>query len=192
MAVAFQVVQLVVTALFVFHVFDVRNKPGMQLLAPAALTLMMKLLSFAILGGFIVVVVGFIRDVTAWDAMGLALTGLGTWLATRAKRDLGQRHTWTGYCLESTAVVTTGIYGRIRHPLYTGIYLFELGALCVFLPRVPLWMAVLTVLSLVYVMPFNAWMASRESAYLTKLLGDDYADYARKVHAFLPLWKYAK
>jgi len=77
-------------------------------------------------------------------------------------------------------LVTTGIYGYVRHPQYLGIILVTLGYLIIW-PTI-LTMVMWPVLVLLY------WrQAKKEEEYLVKLYGDRYLEYASRTPMFIPL-----
>lgn len=103
----------------------------------------------------------------------VAMRGLSVPSPRRAaKRQLGASHTWMGYCIESPTLVTSGIYAYLCHPLYAGVYLFEVGALCTFAPRISAllpWTATLAIVCLAYAMSFNAAMAAWETRRMARM-----------------------
>ena len=58
---------------------------------------------------------------------GLASTAAGIFIAVRGARDLGSNLTPMPRPLPDAELVETGIYGRIRHPLYAAVMLVALG-----------------------------------------------------------------
>lgn len=121
-----------------------------------------------------------------WAAIGVsALGSLIIWLA---QRELKRNHafSWTGYALNRPRLVTSGIYSRVRHPLYLGVYLTELGASILVFRQIPAgWVPVLAGM-LAFAIGFNAVMAGKESRYLNSVFGDEYSEYARRVRSFIP------
>jgi protein-S-isoprenylcysteine O-methyltransferase Ste14 len=80
---------------------------------------------------------------------------------------------------KADGLVTDGIYKFIRHPQYTGIFLFTLGWLIH-------WPSVITlilwpILTLSYI-----WLALQEEKDLTASYGEAYLEYARKTKRFIP------
>ena len=71
----------------------------------------------------------------AWDGtarivgglVGLALIGGGTLLATRGLHDLGTALTPFPHPLAGAALIQSGVYRRVRHPIYGGIVLASVG-----------------------------------------------------------------
>ena len=79
-------------------------------------------------------------------------------------------------------VIDTGVYGRVRHPMYLGTLLILLGFS----------IAALSILSFVVWIVFFIFldrMASYEEEDLTRILGQQYVDYQKKVHRWIPIKK---
>ena len=130
----FKAVALSVFFLFCFFVFDIRHKKGMEPLVPNTWTAVMKLFAAAMLVLY-AYLLATTTEVSVGDLVALVVTALGASLVTAAKVTLGRYHTWAGYHLPETTIVTHGIYSRLRHPLYTGTILFEIGSFFVIFPR---------------------------------------------------------
>ena len=77
------------------------------------------------------------------------------------------------------ALVTTGIHGWSRNPIYLGMFLMYVGiGLAVRSP----WVLILTLL-LVLTMRYG--VVAREEAYLERRFGDAYRDYKARVRRWL-------
>jgi protein-S-isoprenylcysteine O-methyltransferase Ste14 len=74
---------------------------------------------------------------------------------------------------KATRLVTTGLYARIRNPIYTFGCLFFLG-LAMFIPA--WWL----LLALVIVIPMQIVRTRREAAVLEATFGDEYRRYRRQ------------
>ena len=74
---------------------------------------------------------------------------------------------------KATRLVTTGLYGRIRNPIYVFGCFFFLG-LAMFLPA--WWLLLL----LIVVIPMQIVRARREAAVLEATFGDEYRRYRRQ------------
>lgn len=89
-----------------------------------------------------------------------------------------------GY-IESNTLCTTGIYGIVRNPCYSGIVMMCTGALLI---AHNLWLLIL---------PFVFWIAmtimlvNSEEKWLRDLYGQEYIDYCRKVNRCIP-WFHGK
>ena len=130
------------------------------------------------------------ETVLPYDYLALTLTVLGTLVVVKSKFDLGICHTWAGYCKTSSKLEVSGMYAYIRHPLYTGVALFSLGELAMLLFHAPLFLTVTAFILGLLVVNFLTFAATKETAYLTKHLGDLFIKYKQNVHPFLPLRKY--
>ena len=98
--------------------------------------------------------------------------------------------------------MTSGIYAYVRHPIYTGVYFFIFGGFTIIIPHflfgglspnIPPLLSMLeiaAIASLIYIMGFLAFVANRESMILMSMFGDEYAQYKKQTHAFLPLRKF--
>jgi protein-S-isoprenylcysteine O-methyltransferase Ste14 len=76
-------------------------------------------------------------------------------------------------------VIDSGVYGRVRHPMYFGGLLLLLGFA----------VATLSVLAFAVWFVFFVFMdrmAAYEEKDLTRLLGQQYVDYQKRVHKWLP------
>lgn len=194
MLTSYKVIAFGFYALFVFYVFDIRNKPGMRPIVTAVWTQLMKALSLVVLATYAAIIVSM-SDLQLSDWVGTGLTALGAVLVATAKITLGRYHTWTGYHLEKTTIVRNGIYSRLRHPLYTGIFLFEFGGLTVMLPRLVVrtpWSLLAIVPVFLYLMIFNVAMAARESREMERKFGSEFHGYRATVRAFVPIRRRAR
>ena len=108
---------------------------------------------------------------------GFALMVLAIWLNYIARRDLAEA--WSPTSEAGDKLVTSGIYGRIRHPVYASLTLFLTGTLLVDLNAATLLFFVLFIAAL-------AVRITREEKFLLEKFGEDYAQYARRVPRFLP------
>jgi protein-S-isoprenylcysteine O-methyltransferase Ste14 len=110
---------------------------------------------------------------------GVFIFTLGLLTAIAARIQLGSN--WSdieeGKIADRHAVVSSGIYGYIRHPIYTGDILLLLGLeLCL-----NSWL----VLGLVLLVPVVARQAIKEEQKLVTAL-PDYAEYIRRTRRFIP------
>jgi protein-S-isoprenylcysteine O-methyltransferase Ste14 len=80
----------------------------------------------------------------------------------------------------ANALVTTGLYGYMRHPQYTGIILFTFGWILHYpsLITLVLW----PILIAAYV-----WLAKQEEKQTMEEFGEDYVNYAKGTKRFIPL-----
>lgn len=127
---------------------------------------------------------------------GVALVAFDLWLMRQVKRDLHWRVLVGlpelmlarqslgvgGPGENATGVVTRGIYERVRHPRYAGMMLAWLGAVLLSgATRLLVLVAVFIGLALL--------VTEIEERELLKRLGEDYADYRRRVPRLIPRWR---
>ena len=83
---------------------------------------------------------------------------------------------------EKPAVITEGVFGRMRHPLYLGSILFYVG----------LWSFTLSLFSallIVIIVGFYHFIARYEEKLLVAKFGEEYERYIRSVPMWIPcLW----
>jgi protein-S-isoprenylcysteine O-methyltransferase Ste14 len=107
------------------------------------------------------------RDAIRWLGLALCLTGLSGVIVARAT--LGRSFSVRA---KATELVTTGIYSRIRNPIYVSAVIFFLGLILIV--RRP----VLGLLLLV-IIPMQVIRARREAQVLEAKFGDAYRQYRR-------------
>jgi protein-S-isoprenylcysteine O-methyltransferase Ste14 len=181
----FRVVQLVVMAVFAALISDFRRRKGSSPLLPSRAVLLLKLIYPVPFVVYVWVVV-HLRAPAGRDLAALALTMVGSALVARARIDIGNAYTWTGYRQEQPQLVTRGVYGWVRHPIYGGIWLFLIGGTLTVLGRVPLAAHVVAGASIVYIGAFLAVAATRETRVLAASVGEEFERYRRRVGAFWP------
>lgn len=102
--------------------------------------------------------------------VGLAVAVLGLTGVIAARYTLGRSFS---IAAKATALVTTGIYSRIRNPIYvSGMFFF--GGVLIMIKRPELW-AVFVVL-----IPLQIIRARREAAVLEEKFGDAYREYRKQ------------
>ena len=77
-------------------------------------------------------------------------------------------------------LVTTGIYGYVRHPIYAA-FLYAVTGLILISNNI-----LLFILSVIYWIILTIAMIKTEEKWLTDLYGKDYLDYSKKVNRFIP------
>ncbi|MGB9236465.1 MAG: isoprenylcysteine carboxylmethyltransferase family protein [Terriglobales bacterium] len=108
------------------------------------------------------------RGAARWVGLALAVIGLAGVIA--ARYTLGRSFSVTA---QARALVTTGIYSRIRNPIYISGEIFLIGV------AIMLAKPVLIVL-LVLVIPMQIWRARREARVLEEKFGEEYREYRRR------------
>jgi protein-S-isoprenylcysteine O-methyltransferase Ste14 len=107
----------------------------------------------------------------------LALTGLA--LAVAGVRNFTRAGTAVRTIEPTTTLVTTGIHGRTRNPIYIGLFLLYTGiGVAAHSP----WILIL-LLPLALVIRYG--VVAREEAYLDRLFGDAYRAYKARVRRWL-------
>ncbi len=104
---------------------------------------------------------------TAMSLLGIALIALGWSQIHRAE-----------------GLVTTGLYRYIRHPQYTGIFLFTLGWILH-------WPTIVTLILWPVLVGAYVWLAKREEKQAIQEFGSPYLDYAARTKRFIPILIYA-
>jgi protein-S-isoprenylcysteine O-methyltransferase Ste14 len=101
---------------------------------------------------------------------------IGTWLSMigLALIVLG----WT-QIHKAAGLVSTGIYRFMRHPQYTGIFLFTLGWLLH-------WPTIITLILWPVLMAAYVWLAWREEREMAEKFGEAYQRYAARTPRFFP------
>lgn len=185
----FKIAQFIILFIFAAFVSALRKRKGMIPLMNEKLTVAMKvcyLIPICIYGYTVIT----LDSLFALDFIAFSLTTLGTLLVVKAKRDLREYHTWTGYQLQTTKIITNGVYAFIRHPLYTGIYIFIFGGLSTVIPHAPWYFTTIFLMTLAYIMVFLGTVATRETNFLAQQFGEKFLRYAKHVHPFLPVRKF--
>lgn len=110
--------------------------------------------------------------------VGLVLGLAGLLTALMSYRALGRNFRVYAAPRRSGTLVTSGIYSRVRHPMYTGVILMFLGYLLFFgsIISVPLWVA----FSVLYILK-----SVKEERILAERF-PDYDDYCRRTWKFVP------
>jgi protein-S-isoprenylcysteine O-methyltransferase Ste14 len=187
----FKTCQVIVLLVFVFEISALKKRSGMMPLIHETLTSVLKLVYVVPLALYLYTVL-FLKFVHPADLFALFLTLAGTVLVIKARIDLGPCHTWTGYCLKETKLVTHGIYAYIRHPMYVGIFIFVFGGVVTVLFHSSLLFTIATLVFLAYITTFVAVVAKRETKYLANTFGADFLKYKDQVHAFLPIRRFRR
>lgn len=190
MLVSFQVIEFLILFTFLFFISDIRNKKGMKSLVSERRTLFMKVIYLLSAGAYIYILATLDR-LLYFDIAAFILTLSGTLLVMKAKLDLADSHTWAGYGMENRHLVTVGVYRYLRHPLYTGIFIFVTGGLAIIVPRIPWFLSFVAGAVVVYLCIFLIRSARLETRLLLETFGREFTDYQRQVHPFLPVRKFS-
>jgi len=151
-------------------------------------TLEVVVLSFAMLG-FVVPLIWVVSPLFSWAEYtlnpvafwtGVVCFGVGLWLFHRSHADLGTNWSVTLQIREQHRLITAGVYRRIRHPMYTSLFLYSLGQLLV----LPNWIAGPS-----YLATFGILFALRleaEERMMLEEFGDEYRSYQKQTMRILP------
>jgi protein-S-isoprenylcysteine O-methyltransferase Ste14 len=80
-----------------------------------------------------------------------------------------------------SGLVTTGLYARIRHPQYSGLFLVMIGLLIQ-------WPTIITGLMFPVMVYVYYRLSKREEADMIILFGEEYRRYREKTPMFVPKW----
>lgn len=117
----------------------------------------------------------------AWAGwLGVVLIGAAIFVFWRAHADLGLNWSPTLEIREKHELITRGIYGQIRHPMYASQWLWVIAQ--------PLllqnWVA--GFINLLVFIPFYILRVRAEERLMLEQFGDQYRSYMQKVGAVLP------
>jgi protein-S-isoprenylcysteine O-methyltransferase Ste14 len=76
-------------------------------------------------------------------------------------------------------LVTTGLYGRVRHPQYSGLFLVTIGLLVQ-------WPTIITALMWPVLVFAYCRLSKKEEADMEKEFGEKYRKYKENVPMFIP------
>jgi protein-S-isoprenylcysteine O-methyltransferase Ste14 len=178
------VVSLILTVLSVFTGFGGMN-PGKKedrrnrwIFAPlGVITLGMALMPPYLDGANL-----WTTDEVVTPYIGLALLTLGGALRLAAVFVLGRRFTGLVAIQEGHRLVTSGLYGVVRHPSYTGMAAWIAGYVLVF----RCWLGLLLVAATLAILVARM---NSEEALLEGEFGEEYASYRRRTWRLVP-WVY--
>jgi protein-S-isoprenylcysteine O-methyltransferase Ste14 len=116
-------------------------------------------------------------------AAGVACLVIGLWLFYRSHADLGTNWSVTLEVREQHRLITHGVYRRIRHPMYTALFLYSVGQALV----LPNWVAGPS-----YLVAFGILFACRvgaEEAMMRAQFGAEYQAYMSRTQRLAPwIW----
>jgi len=116
-------------------------------------------------------------------ACGIACLAAGLWLFYRSHADLGTNWSVTLELREQHRLITQGVYRRIRHPMYTALFLYSIGQML----ALPNWVAGPSNL-----LAFGILFAGRvgnEEAMMHERFGDEYQAYSARKQRLAPwIW----
>jgi protein-S-isoprenylcysteine O-methyltransferase Ste14 len=113
-------------------------------------------------------------------AAGIVASVASLWLFWRSHADLGRNFSIKLVIREQHALVTTGVYGLIRHPMYASALLWSL-AQALLLPN---WVTALAGLCGFGILYFGR--VTREETFMLKTFGQAYQDYMLRTKRLVP------
>lgn len=120
-------------------------------------------------------------DAPLWaPVLGVAVMAGALILFWRSHADLGQNFSRTLEVQERHALITRGVYARMRHPMYAAIWLFA-AAQALLLPN---WIAGLA--GLVGFAPMYFLRTPREEQMMIDAFGPEYTAYMKRTHRIFP------
>jgi protein-S-isoprenylcysteine O-methyltransferase Ste14 len=116
-------------------------------------------------------------------AAGSACLAAGLWLFYRSHADLGTNWSVTLEVREQHRLITQGVYRRIRHPMYSALFLYSVGQAL----ALPNWVAGPS-----YLIAFGILFACRvgaEEEMMRAQFGDEYDAYMSRTERLAPwIW----
>jgi protein-S-isoprenylcysteine O-methyltransferase Ste14 len=121
---------------------------------------------------------------TAWAlCAGAAVSAVWLWLFHRSHADLGTNWSITLEVRESHRLITSGVYARIRHPMYTAIFCHAL-AQALLLANWIAGPAMFVAFALMFLLRLGP-----EERLMRERFGAEYEAYARRTKRLIPgLW----
>ncbi len=111
---------------------------------------------------------------------GIVASAASLWLFWRSHADLGRNFSIKLVIRERHALVTTGVYGLIRHPMYASALLWSLGQALL----LPNWVTALAGAFGFCILYFGR--VSREESLMLKTFGAAYRDYMTRTKRLVP------
>lgn len=118
------------------------------------------------------------QPVLAW--LGTAAFALSLWLFYRTHKDLGRNWSVTLEVRVDHALVTTGVYSRVRHPMYSAFWLWAV-AQALLLPN---WIA--GPAGIVGFGTLFLCRVGREERLMAETFGEQYRQYAARTYRIIP------
>lgn len=112
---------------------------------------------------------------------GFIVTVLGVGIALYARLSLGSNWSSTVMVKSGHELIRTGLYSRIRHPIYTGLVLGMVGTAMI-RGHLRNWIGVALILGSFY------FKARREEQLLRQEFGAEWDSHAQRTGMFLPKW----
>jgi len=114
-----------------------------------------------------------------WVGAGAMVVAL--WLFWRSHADLGKQWSVSLEVRADHQLITGGVYRRVRHPMYSAIFLFSIAQGLMLQNWLAGWGALVTFV------PLYLLRTPREERMMTAQFGDEYKAYMAKTGRILPL-----
>ncbi len=111
---------------------------------------------------------------------GIASFSFGLWLFWRSHADLGSNWSVSLELEREHRLVTSGVYSRIRHPMYASFFAMAL-AQAALIPNLMAGLAALVAVTILYVV-----RKPNEEAMMLEHFGSDYVAYMRRSGGVIP------
>lgn len=112
--------------------------------------------------------------------VGAAISGVGLWLLWRSHVDLGRSWTPQLEIIEEHTLVTHGVFGRMRHPMYTAHALWAIGQGLLLQNWIAGWAFLASQL------PIFVYRIPREEEMMIEHFGDEYREYMKRTGGLIP------
>lgn len=113
-------------------------------------------------------------------AAGVAVFTAALWLFWRTHRDLGKNWSVTLEIKDKHQLVTSGVYARVRHPMYSAFFLWAV-AQALLLPNLIAGPAGLVGFGILFF-----FRVGREEQMMRETFGPDYAAYEKRTRRIIP------
>jgi protein-S-isoprenylcysteine O-methyltransferase Ste14 len=118
------------------------------------------------------------QPLLAW--LGVAVFAASLWLFHRTHKDLGRNWSVTLAIRAQHALVTHGVYSRVRHPMYSAFFMWAV-AQALLLPN---WIA--GPAGLIGFGTLFFCRVGREERLMAEIFGDQYRQYVARTHRIIP------
>jgi protein-S-isoprenylcysteine O-methyltransferase Ste14 len=105
---------------------------------------------------------------------------VGLWFFYRSHADLGENWSITLQVRAHHRLITEGVYRRIRHPMYSSLFLYAVGQ-CLVLPNWVAGPSYLVTFGILYALRVDA-----EERMMVEAFGSDYATYMSRTKRLIP------
>ena len=113
-------------------------------------------------------------------ATGVAILAAGNWVFWKSHNDLGRNWSPTLEIREAHSLATTGIYARIRHPMYSSLWLLVI-AQAIILPNYVAGFSGLLPFGILYFQ-----RVGKEERMMMEVFGSEYEQYVKRTGRLFP------